>query len=90
MAHISLLGCGTWGSTLAQVLGQNGHSVTAWHYKADMVEDMTRTRTHPNISDFEFHSNIIFINFISYYHFFAISPNNFHQNHLKRLYLMIA
>jgi len=60
MAHISLLGCGTWGSTLAQVLGRNGHSVTAWHYKVDVVDDMTRSRTHPNISDFEFHSNIKF------------------------------
>jgi len=60
MAHISLLGCGTWGSTLAQVLGRNGHSVTAWHYKSDVVDEMTRTRMHPNIPDFEFHSNIIF------------------------------
>ena len=60
MAHISLLGCGTWGSTLAQVLGRNGHSVTAWHYKMDVVDDMIRSRMHPNISDFEFHSNIIF------------------------------
>ena len=60
MAHISLLGCGTWGCTLAQVLGRNGHSVTAWHYKMDVVDDMIRSRMHPNISDFEFHSNIIF------------------------------
>ena len=60
MAHISLLGCGTWGSTLAQVLGRNGHSVTAWHYKMDVVDDMIRSRMHPNISDFEFHSNIKF------------------------------
>ena len=60
MAQISLLGCGTWGSTLAQVLGRNGHSVTAWHYKKDVVDDMIRSRMHPNISDFEFHSNIIF------------------------------
>ena len=60
MAHISLLGCGTWGSTLAQVLGRNGHSVTAWHYKMDVVDDMIRSRMHPYISDFEFHSNIIF------------------------------
>jgi len=60
MAHISLLGCGTWGSTLAQVLGRNGHSVTAWHYKMDVVDDMIRSRMHPNISNFEFHSNIIF------------------------------
>jgi glycerol-3-phosphate dehydrogenase (NAD(P)+) len=60
MAQMSLLGCGTWGSTLAQVLGRNGHSVTAWHYKKDVVDDMIRSRMHPNISDFEFHSNIIF------------------------------
>ena len=60
MAHISLLGCGTWGSTLAQVLGRNGHSVTAWHYKKDVVDNMIQSRMHPNISDFEFHSNIIF------------------------------
>jgi len=43
MAHISLLGCGTWGSTLAQVLGRNGHSVTAWHYKVDVVAEGIRT-----------------------------------------------
>jgi len=60
MAHISLLGCGTWGSTLAQVLGRNGHSVTAWHYKMDAVDDMTQSRKRPNISDFEYHPNNIF------------------------------
>jgi glycerol-3-phosphate dehydrogenase len=37
VANISLLGCGTWGSALAQVVAENGHRVTAWHYKKDAV-----------------------------------------------------
>ena len=60
MGKISLLGCGTWGSALAQGLAVNGHDVTAWHYNKDSVEQMTSSRTHPKLKDFTFHSSIKF------------------------------
>ena len=60
MEKISLLGCGTWGSALAQVLAENGHAVSAWHYKDDTVSFMRETRKHPHLKAFEFHENINF------------------------------
>ena len=64
MDNISLLGCGTWGSALAQILAQNGHNVSAWHYKSDTVSFMNDTRKHPCLDGFEFHKNIKFDNLI--------------------------
>ena len=60
MENISLLGCGTWGSALAQVLAENGHKVTAWHYKDEAVAYMSNSRKHPNLNGFEFHESIAF------------------------------
>jgi glycerol-3-phosphate dehydrogenase (NAD(P)+) len=58
--NITLLGCGTWGSALAQVLAGNGHNVNAWHYKGETVISMANSRKHPNLNGFEFHKNITF------------------------------
>ncbi|MEA1882853.1 MAG: NAD(P)H-dependent glycerol-3-phosphate dehydrogenase [Candidatus Marinimicrobia bacterium] len=60
MANISLLGCGTWGSALAQCLAENGHPVVAWHYKDDIVKKIGASREHPRLGDFIFHDNIQF------------------------------
>lgn len=60
MDNISLLGCGTWGSALAQILAENGHNVLAWHYKKKAVSYMTSFRKHPNLNGFQFHKNITF------------------------------
>ena len=60
MDNISLLGCGTWGSALAQVLAENGHKVTAWHYKDEAVAYMSNSRKHPNLNGFQFHESIAF------------------------------
>ena len=60
MDNISLLGCGTWGSTLAQILAENGYNVLAWHYKEKAVSYMTSSRKYPNLNGFQFHKNINF------------------------------
>ena len=60
MANISLLGCGTWGSALAQVVAENGHRVTAWHYKKDVLEIRASSRKHPRLKGLMFHDNIHF------------------------------
>jgi len=40
----TVLGAGSWGTTLALVLLENGHEVTLWTYKPDQVELMRSTR----------------------------------------------
>ena len=60
MANISLLGCGTWGSALAQVVAENGHRVTAWHYKKDVLDIRASSRKHPRLKGLIFHDNIHF------------------------------
>lgn len=60
--RITILGCGTWGSALAQVLADNGHLVTAWHHSKEKVAAMTSTRKHPHLANFKFSSNIVFEN----------------------------
>ena len=37
MTKIGLLGCGSWGTTLAQILANKGEIVNAWHYRKDFV-----------------------------------------------------
>ena len=60
MENISLLGCGTWGSALAQTLTKTGHHVTAWHYKPNVVSYIDKARKHPRLGNFIFHPKIIF------------------------------
>ena len=60
MVNISLLGCGTWGSALAQVVAENGHRVTAWHYKKDVLDIRALSRKHPRLKGLIFHDNIHF------------------------------
>ena len=31
--EFTVLGAGTWGITLAQILSKNNHTVSVWHYK---------------------------------------------------------
>nr|WP_305041446.1 NAD(P)H-dependent glycerol-3-phosphate dehydrogenase [Geoalkalibacter sp.] len=42
--NIGVIGAGSWGTTLADLLARKGHAVTLWAYEADLVERMTRTR----------------------------------------------
>ncbi len=61
MDKISILGCGTWGSALAQSLAiKNNYQITVWHYKSSFIDKVRRTRAHPNLNDFYFHPKIVF------------------------------
>jgi glycerol-3-phosphate dehydrogenase (NAD(P)+) len=41
--NISIIGAGSWGTTLALVLHQNGHQVYCWAYEKSIIEDITET-----------------------------------------------
>nr|WP_305045487.1 NAD(P)H-dependent glycerol-3-phosphate dehydrogenase [Geoalkalibacter sp.] len=42
--NIGVIGAGSWGTTLADLLARKGHAVSLWAYEADLVERMARTR----------------------------------------------
>jgi len=42
MARVTVLGAGSWGTTLGLVLHGNGHDVTMWEYDADQVAALAR------------------------------------------------
>ena len=42
---IAVLGAGSWGSVLANVLAENGHQVQLWSRNPDQVAEMSTTRT---------------------------------------------
>jgi glycerol-3-phosphate dehydrogenase (NAD(P)+) len=44
--RISVLGAGSWGTTLAIVLCENFRDVTLWSYRADQIEEMRDARTN--------------------------------------------
>ena len=60
MDKISLLGCGTWGSAVAQLLAEKGLTITAWQRNEEKAAKMARTRKHPNLTDLVFNEKIVF------------------------------
>jgi glycerol-3-phosphate dehydrogenase (NAD(P)+) len=55
---IGVLGAGTWGIVLAQVLAKNGHRVRAWDFFPEVVEALRRDRVTPRLPDFEVDASI--------------------------------
>lgn len=44
--HVTLLGAGNWGTTLAQVIADNGHAVTLWSRDAEQCAEINRAHTN--------------------------------------------
>lgn len=42
MAHVTVLGAGSWGTTLGLVLHGNGHTVTMWEFDPEQVKALAR------------------------------------------------
>lgn len=57
---ISILGAGSWGTSLAKVLEENGHAVLLWHYKEEFVHQINHTRIHPFLSGVQLSKNLRF------------------------------
>lgn len=41
---IGVIGAGSWGTTLALLLNENGHRVTLWEFRPEVAEEMDRRR----------------------------------------------
>ncbi len=48
-----VLGAGTWGITLADILAQNGHDVRCWDIDVQLIAELDQTRKHPKLEDFQ-------------------------------------
>ncbi|KAF0218403.1 MAG: glycerol-3-phosphate dehydrogenase [Geobacteraceae bacterium] len=44
--NIGVIGAGSWGTTLADLLAKKGHEVTLWAYEPELAEEMARTRVN--------------------------------------------
>ncbi len=42
--RVAVLGAGSWGTALANVLAQNGHTTTLWAFEPDVAEDISSNR----------------------------------------------
>ena len=59
--NIGVIGAGSWGTTLANLLAKKGYSVTLWVYEADLAERMTKNRINDLYLDgFALSPNLVF------------------------------
>ena len=60
MTKIGVLGAGTWGMALARMLCCSGCQVTVWSALPQEVEQLQKTRRHPNLPGMEIPLEILF------------------------------
>jgi|TARA_Y100000780_G_scaffold227547_1_gene243536 glycerol-3-phosphate dehydrogenase (NAD(P)+) len=60
MIKISVLGTGSWGSAIGDLLNQNGHEVIMWQRDAEKVKAMEVDRKHPFFVDLTFSDEVKF------------------------------
>jgi glycerol-3-phosphate dehydrogenase (NAD(P)+) len=66
MMKIGVIGAGSWGTTLANVLAKKGYQVTLWAYETDLVARMTETRVNDLYLDgFTLSENLSYTNDLS-------------------------
>lgn len=57
---IAILGAGSWGTALGQLLTENGHEVLLWHPEENFVEEINNTYVHPFLPGVELSSKLQF------------------------------
>ena len=59
---ISVLGAGSWGTTLACVLADNGHDVSIWEFDKAVAEQLNEIRVIPFIGGAKIPDNVLILN----------------------------
>lgn len=60
MANILVLGAGTWGSVVANLLTDNGHSVTCWARNENLIDSLNKNHVHDKLPGVVFSDKIKF------------------------------
>ncbi|MBC8310966.1 MAG: NAD(P)-dependent glycerol-3-phosphate dehydrogenase [Candidatus Marinimicrobia bacterium] len=55
---IGVIGAGTWGTALSQVLAENGNDIALWHHREDAAQNLHISRQHVNLPSRKLHSSI--------------------------------
>jgi len=57
---MAILGAGSWGTALGQLLYENGSEVCLWHFETDFVDKINRTHEHPFLPDVQLSKGLHF------------------------------
>ena len=60
MKRIGILGAGTWGTALANLLTSVGHQVMLWSRFPEEVNSIMKTHKHKNLPEVEIDRNILY------------------------------
>ena len=60
MANVLILGAGTWGAVVANLLSTNGHSVTCWARNKNLIDQLNSEHIHDKLPGVSFSEKIIF------------------------------
>ena len=102
MANVLILGAGTWGAVVANLLVTNGHSVTCWARNKNLIDRLNKEHTHEKLAGVRFSEKILFTNdFDSSFDnkdviIYAVSSNGFREvvnksmSHIKSNHYLIS
>src|SRR6266704_6873133 len=63
LESIGVIGAGSWGTTLADLLAKKGKAVTLWAYEKELVAEMASSRVnYPFLPDIELSPQLQFTN----------------------------
>lgn len=91
MMNIGVIGAGSWGTTLANLLAKKGFPVTLWVYETDLAERMAKTRINDlYLNGFTLSPNLVFTNELSeavvdHQLLLLVSPSQVMRQVLKQL-----
>lgn len=60
MANVLVIGAGTWGSVIANLIANNGHNVTCWGRNKKLIDELNEIHQHEKLPGIIFNSNINF------------------------------
>ena len=60
MANILVIGAGTWGAVISNLLSSNSHNVTCWSRNEKLIDSLSTNHTHFKLPGIVFNNNIRF------------------------------
>lgn len=61
-ARALILGAGSWGTAVAQLLAESGKKVTLWSSTGNNYQSLLNKRRHPKLQDFTLHPDVLVTN----------------------------
>lgn len=58
MTTVSVIGAGAWGTTIANILADNGNAVTLWCYSSALADSIQQGRKHHRLPNVQLNSSI--------------------------------